>query len=243
MSNALQVFSYNGNNVRTVERNGDIWFVAKDVCDVLDIQNTTQAIQNLDNDERAMFYIGRQGEANIISESGVYALVLRSNKPEAKNFSRWVRKEVLPTIRRTGAYFANGEQPALPSGVLDGARLIFEVAGIKDNQLSLALDKVYKSYTGKSALDTGEVDLIAPSKSQLLTPTQIGSAFGLNARRVNEILAGAGLQHKINGMWEPLEPGMKFAVMVDAGKKHSNGTPIRQLKWDSSICETFRNLI
>ena len=68
MSNALQVFSYNGNNVRTVERNGDIWFVAKDVCDVLDIQNTTQAIQNLDNDERAMFYIGRQGEANIISD-------------------------------------------------------------------------------------------------------------------------------------------------------------------------------
>ena len=249
MSNALQVFSYNGNNVRTVERNGDIWFVAKDVCDVLGLTNPTVALEALDDDERAKFFLGRSpvhgggGEANIISESGLYSLVLRSNKPEAKNFSRWVRKEVLPTIRRTGAYFANGEQPALPSGVLDGARLIFEVAGIKDNQLSLALDKVYKSYTGKSALDTGEVDLIAPSKSQLLTPTQIGSAFGLNARRVNEILAGAGLQHKINGMWEPLEPGLKFAVMVDAGKKHSNGTPIRQLKWDSSICETFRNLI
>ena len=246
MSNALQVFSYNGNNVRTVERNGDIWFVAKDVCDILEHSNSRMAVQNLDDDEKGVSKVytpsGEQ-DMTVISESGVYTLVLRSNKPEAKNFSRWVRKEVLPTIRRTGAYFANSEQPALPSGVLDGARLIFEVAGIKDNQLSLALDKVYKSYTGKSALDTGEVDLIAPSKSQLLTPTQIGSAFGLNARRVNEILAGAGLQHKINGMWEPLEPGMKFAVMVDAGKKHSNGTPIRQLKWDSSICETFRNLI
>ena len=246
MSNALQVFSYNGNNVRTVEKNGDIWFVAKDVCDVLGLGNVTEALRNLDDDELTSEILnsGGQGrEMRLMSESGVYALVLRSNKPEAKNFSRWVRKEVLPQIRKTGQFSINHEQPALPSGVLDGARLIFETAGIKDNQLSLALDKVYKSYTGKSALDTGEVDLIAPSKSQLLTPTQIGSAFGLNARRVNEILAGAGLQHKINDMWEPLEPGLKFAVMVDAGKKHSNGTPIRQLKWDSSICETFRNLI
>ena len=177
------------------------------------------------------------------TEQGLYFFLGRSDKKKALPYQMWIADDVVPSIRKTGAYSLNKEQPALPSGVLDGARLIFEVAGIKDNQLSLALDKVYKSYTGKSALDTGEVDLIAPSKSQLLTPTQIGSAFGLNARRVNEILAGAGLQHKINGMWEPLEPGMKFAVMVDAGKKHSNGTPIRQLKWDSSICETFRNLI
>ena len=185
MTNALQVFTYNGNNVRTVEKNGGIWFVAKDVCDVLEHSNSRMAVQNLDDDEKDVSKVytpsGEQ-DMTIISESGVYALVLRSNKPEAKNFSRWVRKEVLPTIRRTGAYSVNGEQPALPSGVLDGARMIFEVAGIKDNQLSLALDKVYKSYTGKSALDTGEVDLIAPSKSQLLTPTQIGAQFGLKAR-------------------------------------------------------------
>lgn len=246
MKNALQIFTYNGNNVRTVERNGEVWFVAKDVADVLEIQNIRQNTVNLDDDEKDVCKVytpsGEQ-DMTVISESGLYALVLRSNKPEAKNFSRWVRKEVLPTIRKTGQFSINHEQPALPSGVLDGARLIFETAGIKDNQLTLALDKVYKSYTGRSALQSGEVDLIAPSQSQLLTPTQIGSAFGLNARRVNEILAGAGLQHKINDMWEPLEPGLKFAVMVDAGKKHSNGTPIRQLKWDSSILETFRNLI
>ncbi len=246
MKNALQIFTYNNNEVRTVERNGDIWFVAKDVCDVLGLGNVTEALRNLDDDELTSEILnsGGQGrEMRLMSESGVYALVLRSNKPEAKAFSRWVRHEVLPQIRKTGQFSIKQEQPALPSGVLDGARLIFETAGIKDNQLTLALDKVYKSYTGRSALQSGEVDLIAPSKSQLLTPTQIGSAFGLNARRVNEILAGAGLQHKINDMWEPLEPGLKFAVMVDAGKKHSDGTPIRQLKWDSSILETFRKLI
>ena len=246
MKNALQIFTYNNNEVRTVEKDGEVWFVAKDVADVLEIQNIRQNTVNLDDDEKDVCKVytpsGEQ-DMTVISESGLYALVLRSNKPEAKAFSRWVRKEVLPTIRKTGQFSINQEQPALPSGVLDGARLIFETAGIKDNQLTLALDKVYKSYTGRSALQSGEVDLIAPSKSQLLTPTQIGSAFGLNARRVNEILAGAGLQHKINDMWEPLEPGLKFAVMVDAGKKHSDGTPIRQLKWNSSILETFRNLI
>ena len=109
MNNSLQIFTYNSNEVRTVEKDDEVWFVAKDVCNVLDIQNTTQVIQNLDEDERAMFYIGRQGEADIISESGLYALILRSNKPEAKAFSRWVRKEVLPIIRKTGQFSINQE--------------------------------------------------------------------------------------------------------------------------------------
>ena len=102
MLNEIQVFEYKNNQIRTVEKDGEIWFVAKDVCEALEIQNTTQAIQVLDEDERAMFYIGRQGEANIISEPGLYGLILRSNKPKAKIFSRWVKHEVLPQIRKTG---------------------------------------------------------------------------------------------------------------------------------------------
>ncbi|MBR0096370.1 MAG: Bro-N domain-containing protein, partial [Synergistaceae bacterium] len=67
---------------------GEPWWVARDICNVLDIQNTTQAVEKLDDDERAMFNIGRQGEANIISESGLYSLIIRSDKPEAKKFKR-----------------------------------------------------------------------------------------------------------------------------------------------------------
>ena len=76
---------------------------------------------------------------NIISEPGLYALVLKSRKPEVKAFSRWVRHEVFPSIRRTGSYSLRKEPPALPSGVLEGAYLIFEAAGIREKQLSLAL--------------------------------------------------------------------------------------------------------
>ena len=92
--------------IRTVIIDGEPWFVAKDVCDILGVQNVTQATQQLENFERSMFNIGRQGEANIISESGFYTLVLRSRKPIAKPFRIWVTSEVLPSIRKTGQYIA-----------------------------------------------------------------------------------------------------------------------------------------
>lgn len=97
-------------SIRTVILNGDPWFVAKDVCDILGIQNPSDSLnKQLENFERARFNLGRQGEANIISESGFYTLVLRSRKPIAKPFRIWVTSEVLPAIRKTGKYVAQSE--------------------------------------------------------------------------------------------------------------------------------------
>lgn len=90
--------------IRTVNIDGEPWFVAKDVCDILGVQNVTQATQQLEDFERSMFNIGRQGEANIINESGFYSLVLRSRKLIAKPFRIWVTSEVLPSIRKHGMY-------------------------------------------------------------------------------------------------------------------------------------------
>ena len=90
--------------VRTIEKNGEPWFVAADVCKVLDLSNPTIAASRLDEDERAKFNLGRQGETTIVSEAGLYTLVLGSRKPEAKAFKRWITHEVIPTIRRHGAY-------------------------------------------------------------------------------------------------------------------------------------------
>lgn len=90
--------------VRTVIREGQPWFVAADVCNVLDLSNPTIAVSRLDEDERAKFNLGRQGDATIVNEPGLYALVLGSRKPEAKAFKRWITHEVVPTIRKTGAY-------------------------------------------------------------------------------------------------------------------------------------------
>lgn len=87
--NTLQIFKNEKfGEMRTLKINNEPWFVAKDVCDILEIKNTTQAIQRLDEDERTMLNIGRQGNTNIVNEYGLYNLILASRKKEAKDFKR-----------------------------------------------------------------------------------------------------------------------------------------------------------
>ena len=102
--NDMQIFTYNSNEVRTVEMNGEPWFVLKDVCEVLGIANPTAVAERLEDDERAKSDLGRQGAGWVINESGLYNVILRSDKPEAKPFRKWVTSEVLPSIRKHGAY-------------------------------------------------------------------------------------------------------------------------------------------
>lgn len=105
--------------VRTVIKDNEPWFVAKDVCDVLGLTNPSEALKSLDNDEKTTLRNseGRAGAGaqcfNIINESGLYALVIRSNKPNARKFRKWITSEVLPAIRKTGRY-AVPVQPELP---------------------------------------------------------------------------------------------------------------------------------
>lgn len=103
--NELQIFNYNGNEVRTVQIDGEPWWVLKDVCGVLDLKNPTMIADRLDTDEVTKFNLGGlSGETNIINESGLYNVILRSDKPQAKPFRKWVTNEVLPSIRKTGGY-------------------------------------------------------------------------------------------------------------------------------------------
>lgn len=105
MNNEIQRFDFRGASLRTLtDEAGEPWFVAKDVCDILGHSNVSMALDRLDDDERSKFNLGRQGETNIVNEAGLYVLVLGSRKPEAHEFQRWVTHEVLPSIRRHGAY-------------------------------------------------------------------------------------------------------------------------------------------
>jgi len=107
MSN-LQTFNYNGKEVRTIEKNGEPWWVLKDVCDVLGISHVKDTASRLDNDEVGQTEVtdtlGRKQLAWCVNESGLYNVILRSDKPEAKPFRKWVTSEVLPSIRKHGAY-------------------------------------------------------------------------------------------------------------------------------------------
>lgn len=102
--NEPQLFNFEGNGVRTLNHDEQIWFAAPDVTKALELSNTTVAVSSLDDDERAKFNLGRQGDTNFISEPGLYKLIGASRKPAAKRFNRWVTHDVLPIIRKHGAY-------------------------------------------------------------------------------------------------------------------------------------------
>ena len=103
--NELQIFnSEEFGEVRTVVLNSEPMFCLVDVCKALDIKNATDVAKRLDDDERTRLNLGRQGETNFVTESGLYAVILRSDKPNAKKFRKWITGEVLPSIRKTGSY-------------------------------------------------------------------------------------------------------------------------------------------
>ena len=109
LSGQAKVFTFNASNqnIRVQMKDGEPWFVAKDVCDALTIGNSRDAVNRLDDDEKAMSVLPTQfgdKEMNLVSESGLYNLIFQSRKPEAKAFRKWVTSEVLPTLRKTGRY-------------------------------------------------------------------------------------------------------------------------------------------
>lgn len=124
------------------------------------------------------------------------------------------------------------------------ARIIFETAHLEGNQLTLALDKVYRSNTGQSALDAAGVALVSPKNELALTPTQIGEQCNpvLSPRVVNTLLEDAGYQRRIGKNWQPCDKAAGMYELLDVNKAHSTGTPIKQLKWYLSIVPVVRKL-
>lgn len=104
-----KVFTFNPSNqtIQVELINQQHWFVAKDICDCLKLQNVTDRLRSLDDDEKLTYVVDRSGqnrEVNLVNESGLYNLIFQSRKPEAKKFRKWVTSEVLPSIRKTGSY-------------------------------------------------------------------------------------------------------------------------------------------
>lgn len=116
MENKLMLFENEAfGKVRTLNLNGEPWFVAVDVCSVLDLSNPTIAVSRLDEDERAKFNLGRQGDATIVNEPGLYTLVLGSRKPEAKAFKRWISPEVIRPSASTACISPTRNSSCSPS--------------------------------------------------------------------------------------------------------------------------------
>ena len=238
------------------ENQQDFWATREQIGQALGYENPSNAIKDIHSrhsERMDMFSTQRkmrqvEGSRMVTREVFLYNFkglleICRYSQQPVADAVMDVLWDIADEIRKTGSYNTKHEQLAMSAGLMEGARVVLEAAKIKDNQLTIALDNLYRSYTGHSVLKEGGIELEAPTKHQLLTPTDIGKEFGMSAQRVNQILAGAGWQHKIAGKWEPLELGEPYAVMQDTGIRHDDGAPVRQLKWDSSILEPFEVLL
>lgn len=139
------LFEYEGHDFRTVDVNGEPWFVAADVCKVLEIINVGNALSRLDEADIRSTDVwsplnNRAYATKIVNESGLYDLILDSRKPEAKRFRRWITAEVLPTIRKTGGVYADPELDLSDPGVvLDKFEMAVKIA--KEARAELAVVK------------------------------------------------------------------------------------------------------
>ncbi|MDV2883806.1 BRO family protein [Alkalihalophilus pseudofirmus] len=210
MDHLSQVFNYETSEVRTIMQGEEVWFVASDVCKVLEIKNATQALQRLDEDERSMFNIGRQGFTNIVNESGLYSLIWGSRKREAKHFKRWITHEVLPSIRKHGMY-AKDE-------LLDNPDLLIEVASkLKEERAArVALEKHKKENAHKVLY----AEAVSVSKDSVLVKDLASTLRqkGLNigpVRLFGWLRENGYLCKKKGEMWNmPTQKSLDLEVMV-----------------------------
>jgi len=188
--NQLQrVFEYNGNQVRIVVKDGEPWFVAKDVCNILELDNSRQALTRLDDDEKGTVILndGTPGNPNmaIVNEPGLYSLILASRKPEAKMFKRWITHEVLPSIRKHGLYATE--------------ETVENMLNNPDFAIAL-LTKFKEERTAR--IEAEKTVTILTHVNKTYTATEIAKELGFkSAIAFNKDLADKKIQFKQNDTW------------------------------------------
>lgn len=232
MKPEIQTFNFNGATLRTLtDENGEPWFVAKDVCDILGLENSRKATAELDPDEKNTVTIsdGIPGNPNktIISEPGLYALIMRSRKPEAHEFQRWVTHEVLPSIRKTGGYIPTSESDS-DEAIMAKALLIAQKTIERNAQQLRAKDRQIKELEPKAkALDdfTNVPDAILVREAAKLL-SNAGTPIGEKGLR--EWLSCHGWMYQHAGTWWAASNRVKSGhlVMVESRShgQHKDGS-------------------
>ena len=197
---SLQVFEYEGSAVRTVERGGEPWFVAADVCRVLEIANATDAISRLDEDERTLVSIEGASNGlpvNAVNEAGLYSLILGSRKPEAKKFKRWVTHEVIPSIRKHGVY-AIDEVLQNPDVLINALQAL---KAEREEKERLALECAFKAQQIAELHPKADYHDKVLACPDLVKVTVIAKDYGWSAVKLNQWLEEKKIQFKQGEQW------------------------------------------
>ena len=203
MRNELTIFKNSEfGEIRTIiDDKNDVWFCLKDVCDVLGLSNPSQVLEKLDVEERAKFNIGRQGEANFTNESGLYTVILRSDKPNAKPFRKWVTSDILPSIRKTGMYLTDNVFYMMMRNPEKIGEMLIEYGRTRKENEQLKLDNKIKEQQIIELQPKAEYTDIILQCKDLVSMTVIAKDYGKSAVFMNDLLHKLGVQYKESGVW------------------------------------------
>ena len=230
--NELQIFNYNDNEIRTIEKEDGIWWVLTDVCKVLDVKNATDVAKRLDGDEVTRFNLGGlSGESWIINESGLYNVILRSDKPEAVPFRRWVTHDVLPSIRKHGAYISDkAKQMAIEAKHMNArARVAAQWTKIAGQVNIPEFKQICASYASE-ALAGVPVLPLPTSGERHYKAVEIGDMFGVTSQRIGLIANANGLKTDEYGKW------------YHDKSPHSN-KEVDSFRYNSKAIEKFKEIL
>lgn len=203
----FKIFSdENLGSVRTLIVDDQIWFCAKDSCGILGIKNHKQALSRLEKDEVGMFHTphpqsrSKLIKMNYVSESGLYSLIFGSTRPEAKTFKKWITKEVIPSIRRTGAYDENSA--ALPQMTKKQQLLVGIVLAENETARAMALSRYNEEYVKPIERESQKYREFL-DKNGTLTSKQIAGRMGTSAEFLNRIMNYVGVIVRNGSNWMP----------------------------------------
>lgn len=250
--NPIIPFSFESHEIRVTDQSGASWFVLRDLLDAMQSKTTTTAAvesikqglgEGFVNDIPLQTAGGAQAVI-IVAEPAATYLLSRSNTEKGRELNRFIHVEVLPAIRKTGSYhapLAPEVRPIIEANRLFRSNLSIAKLVFKGNQALLSANQATLKATGADVLgNLGATHLLAPERDALLTATDIGKQIGLSGQQVNARLEAMGLiwsfrDSKNRKHYEMTDQGAALGETLDTGKRHSDGTPVKQIKWYSRV--------
>jgi len=255
MSNILP-FQFDEYEIRIIrDEHGEPWFVAKDICDALEIGNSSDALRRLDDDEvgstEVIDSLGRKQMTSIVSESGLYSLIMSSRKSEAHKFKRWITHEVLPRIRKTGVYALSAGaahchhlpfSPSVVSNTFRSFAAIARAAGFKGHQVALYANTATRKLTGVDCLALMDATHVLTGIDVVhFSASQLGERIGLTGEELCDLLVDRGLAEGADGIIRPTERGEPYAVILDAAGRHGDRASIQEVLWLESVLDVLKD--
>ena len=224
----LKIFNYKNNEVRTTIKDGEIWWVLKDICKILGINNSKMVAARLDEDEKGVSLtdsLGGAQKTTIINEPGLYKVILRSDKPEAKNFMNWITHEVLPSIRKHGAYITSAKMEELMADPDTWVKLIRTLQQERREKelLKNQVEKDKPKVIFCDAVSASDSDILVSEMAKILK----GNGIDIGEHRLFERLRNEGFLIRRKGTDKniPTQRSMNLGLfkITETAITHSDG--------------------